>query len=53
MPVSITQALDIIYKNSSVVSSEILPIEMALGRVMSEDSIATFDLPRFDNSAMD
>ncbi len=53
MPVSITQALDIIYKTSSVVSSEILPIEMALGRVMSEDSIATFDLPRFDNSAMD
>jgi molybdopterin molybdotransferase len=53
MPVSITQALKIIYKNSAVVSSEILPIEMTLGRVMSEDYIATFDLPRFDNSAMD
>ena len=53
MPLSITQALDMIYKNSPVVSSEILPVEMALGRVMSEDSIATFDLPRFDNSAMD
>lgn len=53
MAVSITQALDIIYKNTPMVSSEILPIEMALGRVMSEDSIATFDLPRFDNSAMD
>jgi len=53
MSVSITQALDIIYKKCSVVSSEILPIEMALGRVMSIDSIATFDLPRFDNSAMD
>ncbi len=53
MAVSITQALDIIYKNSPIVSTEIVPIEMALGRVMSEDSIATFDLPRFDNSAMD
>ena len=53
MPVSITQALDIIYKNTSVVNSEVIPIEIALGRVMSEDSIATFDLPRFDNSAMD
>lgn len=53
MAVSITQALDIIYKNSPIVSSEIIPIELALGRVMSEDSIATFDLPRFDNSAMD
>jgi len=53
MAVSITQALDIIYKNSPLVSTEIVPIEMALGRVMREDSIATFDLPRFDNSAMD
>ena len=53
MPVSITQALDIIYQNTPVVNSELIPIEMALGRVMSEDSIATFDLPRFDNSAMD
>ena len=53
MAVSITQALDIIYKNSAVVSTEIIPIEMALGCVMREDSIATFDLPRFDNSAMD
>lgn len=53
MPVSITQALDIIDKNTSVVNSELLPIEMALGRIMSEDSIATFNLPRFDNSAMD
>ena len=53
MAVSITQALDIIYKNSTVVSAEILPIELALGRIMREDSIATFDLPRFDNSAMD
>jgi len=53
MPVSITQALDIIYTHTPVVSSEVIPIEMALGRVMSEDTIATFDLPRFDNSAMD
>lgn len=53
MAVSITQALDLIYTNSSIVSSEIIPIELALGRVMMEDSLATFDLPRFDNSAMD
>lgn len=53
MAVSITQALDIIYTNSAVISAEIIPIELALGRVMREDSIASFDLPRFDNSAMD
>jgi len=53
MAISITEALDIIYTNITPVSMEIIPIEMALGRIMAEDSIATFDLPRFDNSAMD
>ncbi|MEA2048768.1 MAG: gephyrin-like molybdotransferase Glp [Campylobacterota bacterium] len=53
MAVSITQALDIIDKNTALASTEIIPIEMALGRIMREDAIATFDLPRFDNSAMD
>lgn len=51
--VSITHALELIYKHTAVLPSEILPIEEALGRVMSQDSIASFDLPRFDNSAMD
>ncbi len=53
MVVSITEALDIIYDNVAPLTTEIIPIEMALGRIMAEDSIATFDLPRFDNSAMD
>ncbi len=53
MAISITEALDIIYANCSPVSTEIIPIEESLGRIMTEDSIATFDLPRFDNSAMD
>ncbi len=53
MAISITEALDIIYENVSPLTTEIIPIELAVGRIMSEDSIATFDLPRFDNSAMD
>ena len=53
MPVSITDALDIIYKNVKVVSTETLPIENTLGYTLQEDKIASFDLPRFDNSAMD
>jgi len=53
MPVSILKALDIIYEKTSVLNAELLPIELTLGRVMYEDSIATFDLPRFKNSAMD
>ena len=53
MAVSITKALDSIYTNCSPVSIEIIPIEASLGRIMAEDCVATFDLPRFDNSAMD
>ncbi len=53
MAVLITEALDIIYKHITPVNTEILPIEMALGRVLSRECVATFDLPRFDNTAMD
>ena len=53
MAASITEALDIIYDNITPLTTEIIPIEMSVGRVMAEDSVATFDLPRFDNSAMD
>ena len=53
MVVSIAEALDIIYDNVTPLTTEIIPIEMAVRRVMAEDSVATFDLPRFDNSAMD
>jgi molybdopterin molybdotransferase len=51
--VSIKEALDIIEKNISSVNREIIPIEDGIGRVLAKDYIATYDLPRFDNSAMD
>ena len=50
---SILEALDIIAENVPVVATEIIPIEMAVGRVASEEYVASFDLPRFNNSAMD
>ena len=53
MAISITDALDIIYNNVTPRTTEIIPIEMSVGRIMAKDSVATFDLPRFDNSAMD
>jgi len=53
MVASISEALDIIYKNVTPLTTEIVPVELALGHVMAEDATATFDLPRFDNSAMD
>jgi len=52
--VSIKEALlDIIEKNISSVNREIIPIEEGVGRVLAKEYIATYDLPRFNNSAMD
>lgn len=53
MASSILEALEIIAHQIPTLDSEILPIEDSIGRVVSEDYIASFDLPRFNNSAMD
>ncbi len=53
MAVSIIEALEIIGAQISALSCEIIPIEESLGRVIAADQRASFDLPRFDNSAMD
>jgi len=53
MTISITNALSIIYKNVNPKSTHIVPIEEALGAVVAKDYKASFDLPRFNNSAMD
>jgi len=53
MASSIIEALDIIATTITPLDKEIIPIEMAVGRVLTEDYVATFDLPRFNNSAMD
>ena len=53
MPISITQALDHIYTQTPVVDDEWIPIEESVDRIIAEDLFAKFDLPRFDNSAMD
>ncbi len=53
MAVTITQALELIYKNTTKKSLKILPIEQALGSILAEDIKATHNLPPYDNSAMD
>ncbi len=53
MASSILEALDSIAQTITPVDQEIIPIEHSVGRVVTEDYIATFDLPRFNNSAMD
>jgi len=53
MASSILEALDIIADKITPVDKEIIPIEMSVGRIVKENYLATFDLPRFNNSAMD
>jgi molybdopterin molybdotransferase len=53
MASSILEALEIIAAQIPTIEKEIIPIENAINRVIAQDYIATFDLPRFNNSAMD
>jgi molybdopterin molybdotransferase len=53
MASSIVEALKIIANSIPSLDGEIIPIESSVGRVVTQDYIATFDLPRFNNSAMD
>lgn len=53
MLVTIPQALEIIDEKITPLSGEVIPIEDAVGRIALESYRAGFNLPRFDNSAMD
>ncbi len=51
--IKIDKALDIIYSTIEKKSKHIVPIEDSIGLVTAKEYRASFDLPRFDNSAMD
>lgn len=53
MKVTIEDGLKIIKSIVKKKGTEIVPLENALLRVAAEDKKASFNLPRFDNSAMD
>ncbi|MDA7817166.1 molybdopterin molybdotransferase MoeA [Sulfurimonas sp.] len=53
MAISIEEALQHIYNNTTTKSTKILAIEEALNYVLNQDIIATHNLPPYDNSAMD
>jgi len=53
MSVSLDKALDIIFENVEPCSTEILPLNLALGRIIVKDVSASINLPPYDNSAMD
>ncbi len=53
MIVSVEEALALVYENITPTSTELLPLEMIGGRILAQDITARYDLPPFDNSAMD
>lgn len=53
MPLSFTQARDLILERVKPLETESVPLLDALGRALAEPVIANLDMPRFDNSAMD
>ena len=53
MASSILEALNIIANKITPIDVEIIPIEMSVGRVVRQSYLATYNLPRFNNSAMD
>lgn len=46
MAISISDALNIIYKKVTTKSTHIVPIEEALGAIVAKDYEAIFDLPK-------
>lgn len=53
MALSVEEALELIYRLTQPTKTEIIPIENAIHRVISETITAQYSLPSFDNSAMD
>lgn len=53
MAISVEEALARIYASSTVRSTEIVPIESAICRILAQEVVAVHSLPSFDNSAMD
>ncbi len=51
--ISYDEALQLTLASATRSSPETLPLREALGRVLAEDLVTPFPLPRFDNSAVD
>ncbi|MCF6245184.1 MAG: molybdopterin molybdotransferase MoeA [Sulfurovum sp.] len=53
MASSILETLETIVSHIPTVEKETIPIESAINRIVADDYLAHFNLPRFHNSAMD
>jgi len=50
---SVAEAIQIVRQQTAPLSSELVPVEQALGRVLAAEVVADTDLPPFDRSQMD
>ncbi len=51
--ISVAEAIEIVRQQTVKLSTERVPIEQVLGRILAEDVVADSDLPPFDRSQMD
>src|SRR5215212_6678326 len=51
--ISVAEAIQIVRQQTLALSTERVPLEHALGRVLAEDVVADTDLPPFDRAQMD
>jgi molybdopterin molybdotransferase len=51
--IPVSEAIQIVLAHTPVLSTEHVPLEKALGRVLAQDVVADTDLPPFDRSQMD
>src|SRR4026209_3044434 len=51
--ISVAEAIQIVRQHTAPLSTERVPVEHSLGRVLAEDVVADTDLPPFDRSQMD
>lgn len=50
---SYAEALDAVLSAAEILGPESVPLESASGRILAQEITAPFDLPRFDNTAVD
>jgi molybdopterin molybdotransferase len=53
MALSVEEALELVYTHVAPKTTELLPIEEAVGRTLAQKVTASHNLPPYDNSAMD
>ncbi len=51
--ISVKEAISIVLQNAPILETESAPLSDAIDRILAEDIVADYDLPRFDRAQMD